>query len=93
MKLKTISRKEEDYTRKTSKDLYRVQRNYAPEAHPFEKQREYTRALNATKLDKVFARPFVGALDGHSDGVFCMAKHPTELTTVLSGSCDGEVKI
>lgn len=53
--------------------------------------REYTRALNATKLERVFAKPFVASLDGHRDGVNCMAKHTKSLSTLLSGSCDGEV--
>ncbi|TSK20212.1 Regulating synaptic membrane exocytosis protein 2 [Bagarius yarrelli] len=55
--------------------------------------REYTRALNATKLDRVFAKPFVASLDGHRDGINCIAKHSKSLATVLSGACDGQVKI
>jgi hypothetical protein len=47
--------------------------------------------LNATKLERVFAKPFIGALDGHRDGVNCMCKHPTSLSFLLSGACDGEV--
>ena len=46
----------------------RVQRSMAPELHPFEKAREYKRAVNAVKLDRHFAKPFVGALSGHFDG-------------------------
>ncbi|KAJ0065906.1 hypothetical protein NL108_000153, partial [Boleophthalmus pectinirostris] len=68
-------------------------RNYDPSLHPFEVNREYTRALNATKLDRVFAKPFLASLDGHRDGVNCMAKHTTRLSSLLSGSCDGELKI
>eukprot|EP01134_Creolimax_fragrantissima_P004981 CFRG4981T1 len=93
MKIKTISRKEEDYTRSSNSDIYKVQRNYDPAAHPFEKAREYTRALNATKMERMFAKPFVASLDGHKDGVYCMAKHPTMLTSVVSGSCDGVIKV
>lgn len=93
MKIKTISRNEEDFTRSTVNDIYKVSRNFDPALHPFERAREYTRALNATKMERMFAKPFVGALDGHSDGIFSMAKHPSMLTTVLSGACDGEVKI
>ena len=70
-----------------------MQRNLDPALHPFERAREYTRALNATKLDRLFAKPFVAALDGHMDGVYCMAKHPTHLTSILSGSGDGEIKM
>lgn len=71
--------------------VFSVPRNYDPTLHPFEVCREYTRAMNATKLDRVFAKPFLASLDGHRDGVNCMAKHATSLSTLLSGSCDGEV--
>jgi len=68
-------------------------RNYDPALHPLEVPREYTRALNATKLERVFAKPFLGSLDGHKDGVHTLCKHPTQLSILLSGSCDGEIKI
>lgn len=68
-------------------------RNYDPSLHPFEASREYIRALNATKLERVFAKPFVGSLDGHKDGVNCLAKHPTQLSTLVSGAFDGEVTV
>lgn len=41
----------------------------------------------------MFAKPFICALDGHSDGVHVLAKHPSRLSTILSGSLDGQVKI
>eukprot|EP01036_Dinobryon_divergens_P023440 gene23440-31786_t len=68
MKIKTISRSEEDFCRKSSLDITKVHRNRDPVLHPFERAREYTRAVVATKLDKIFAKPFIGALDGHKDG-------------------------
>lgn len=66
-----------------------MQRNPDPVLHPQEKAIEYTRALNAVKLDKVFAKPFVGSLTGHRDGVYCMERHPTKVGLLLSGACDG----
>lgn len=45
------------------------------------------------KLERVFAKPFIGNLDGHRDGIFCMAKHPKSLSTLASGSYDGEVRL
>jgi WD repeat and SOF domain-containing protein 1 len=60
-----------------------------PVLHPFEKAREYVRALNATKLERVFAKPFVASLSGHCDGVYCLAKSKSQLTKVASGSADG----
>lgn len=68
-------------------------RNYDPALHPFEAPREYVRALNATKLERVFAKPFVGNLDGHRDGVSCLAKHPNRLSTLVSGAFDGEIRM
>lgn len=77
----------------TELNFFSVQRNYDPKLHPFEAPREYVRALNATKLERVFAKPFIGALDGHRDGVNCLCKHPTSLSFLLSGACDGEVTL
>lgn len=91
--MKVLSRNPDDYVRETKNDIHRVQRNYDPALHPFEAAREYTQALNATKLERVFAKPFVGSLDGHKDGVHCMTKHPKSLSTLLSGSCDGEIRV
>lgn len=93
MKVKILSRNPEDHLRERSSDIHKLHRNLDPSLHPFEAPREYTRALNATKLDRVFAKPFVGALDGHTDGVNCLARHPKSLSVLLSGSCDGEVSI
>eukprot|EP01133_Synstelium_polycarpum_P011428 gene11428-13323_t len=53
--------------------------------HPFERPREYVRALNSVKLDKVFAKPFVASLFGHTDGIFSMTRHPTQLNCFASG--------
>ncbi|ELK08619.1 WD repeat and SOF domain-containing protein 1 [Pteropus alecto] len=93
MKVKMLSRNPDNYVRETKLDLQRVPRNYDPTLHPFEVPREYVRALNATKLERVFAKPFLASLDGHRDGVNCLAKHPKSLATVLSGACDGEASI
>jgi hypothetical protein len=54
MKIQVISRSKQDYVRTSDKDLHKLQRNADPKLHPFEKAREYTRALNAVKLDKVY---------------------------------------
>jgi len=70
-----------------------VPRNYDPKLHPLEVPREYVRALNATKLERVFAKPFICALDGHKDGISCMTKNPKSLSSIISGSYDGEIKI
>jgi hypothetical protein len=38
---------------------------------------------------QIFAKPFVGAMDGHIDAVSCMAKNPNYLKAMFSGSMDG----
>jgi len=87
--VKVIARNPADYTRERSQDIFKVPRNLNPQLHPLEKAREYQRALNATKLERVFAKPFIGALSGHADGVYCLAKHPKQLACIVSGSADG----
>ncbi|CAH2108425.1 unnamed protein product [Euphydryas editha] len=93
VKIKVISRNPEDYLRATKRDIHKLQRNYDPSLHPLEGPREYVRALNAVKLERVFAKPFIGSLDGHSDGVSSLAKHPSRLAVLASGAFDGEIRL
>ena len=39
----------------------------------------------------MFAKPFIAALDTHSDGVTVMAKSRANLTDMVTGGADGEV--
>ncbi|XP_046396694.1 DDB1- and CUL4-associated factor 13 isoform X1 [Ischnura elegans] len=93
MKVKALTRNPDDYLRATKRDIYKVPRNYDPVLHPFEGPREYTRALNAVKLERIFAKPFVGNLDGHREGVCSLAKHPKRVSLLVSGAYDGEVRV
>uniref|UniRef100_T1JP66 DDB1- and CUL4-associated factor 13 n=1 Tax=Strigamia maritima TaxID=126957 RepID=T1JP66_STRMM len=93
MKIKVLCRNPDDYLRETKADIHKVHRNYDPVLHPFEAGREYVRARNAVKLQNLFSKPFIGSLDGHKDGIECLTKHPTQLTCMLSGCCDGEVRV
>jgi len=92
MKVKVLSRNPDKYLRETKFDIHKLQRNYDPALHPFETAREYTRALNAVKLERVFAKPLLGSLDGHADVISFLRKHPTSLSSLYSGSADGVVK-
>ena len=92
MKVKVISHQESECTRERPNDIYKLRKNTDPALHPFEKAREYTRALNAVKLERLFAKPFIGSLSGHRDGVYCMAKRFDKLNIVASGSADGEIR-
>ena len=92
MKVKAINRSEEGHTRERAQDVRKMQRNLDPSLHPFEKAVEYTRALNAAKLDRIFAKPFLASLS-HDDGITCLARNPKRLNCLLSGSADGEIRL
>ena len=49
--------------------------------------------MNAAKLERIFAKPFLYALEGHHDGVSVLAKNPAKLAEIVSGSYDGEVRM
>lgn len=66
-----------------------VSRNLDPLMHPLAKARERTRALNAAKVERMFAKPFIASLEGHIDGVNVMAQKPDSLSAVASASADG----
>ncbi|KAJ6370544.1 hypothetical protein OIU76_028764 [Salix suchowensis] len=93
MKVKVISRSTDEFTRERSQDLQRVFHNFDPNLRTQEKAVEYQRALNAAKLDKIFARPFIGAMDGHIDAISSMAKNPNYLKGIFSASMDGDIRL
>lgn len=90
--VKCISRNPEEFTKERKTDTGKLHRNLDPNLHPFEQAREYTRALNAVKLDRLFAKPLIGALDGHRDAVYCISPSPLNLSTFCSGAGDGELR-
>lgn len=76
MKIKALSRSATS-AQAPGSSVTRLSRNLDPDLHPFERAREYTRALNATKLERMFAAPFVTAFEpGHVDGIYSFAKDP-----------------
>lgn len=92
MKIKALTRSTEAY-QPAGSDVPKAPRNLDPAIHPFERAREYTRALNAVKLERMFAQPFIAQLgNGHVDGVYSLAKDPNSLDRFASGSGDGVVK-
>lgn len=64
MKVKVLNRDPKDYLKTRVGDLPKLPKNADPTLHPHAAQREYTAALNAVKLERVFAKPFIGSLDG-----------------------------
>lgn len=79
--------------RETKHDIHKVFKNYDQRLHPLALQREYKRAINAVKLQRVFAKPFIGNMSGHGDVVSTLMKHQTSLSTIASGAYDGQIRI
>ncbi|KAH8888309.1 U3 small nucleolar RNA associated protein [Thozetella sp. PMI_491] len=93
MKIKALTRSISSHQPEGS-SAPKLERNLDPAIHPFAKAREYQRALNAVKLERMFAKPFLGEMGkGHVDGVYSMAKDPNSLKHVASGSGDGILKV
>lgn len=93
-KIKTLHRSLEDHLPTSSSSTAPVSRNLDPALHPFARSREYTRAVTAAKLDRMFAKPFVASLEGHADGIYSLTKDESgALGRVASGSGDGEVRV
>ncbi|KAI9512132.1 WD40 repeat-like protein [Russula earlei] len=66
-------------------------RNLDPLQHPFARARERIRALNAAKMERMFSKPFIAALEGHADAVEVLARRPDSITDIASASWDGEI--
>ncbi|KZO94605.1 WD40 repeat-like protein [Calocera viscosa TUFC12733] len=91
MKIKALERSASQSLPQRAGDPTPRSRNLDPSLHPFARAREYTRALTAAKMDRIYAKPFVAALEGHVDGVYTLARDPGRLGVVGSGSGDGEI--
>lgn len=93
MKIKALSRSVAEQAPPGSA-TQKQPRNLDSALHPFERAREYQRALTAVKLERMHAAPFIGQLGrGHVDGVYSLAKDPNSLERLASGSGDGVVKV
>ncbi|RXG60480.1 DDB1- and CUL4-associated factor 13 [Armadillidium vulgare] len=88
--IKVLSRNPDHYMRETKQDIYKMQRNFDPDLHPLHAAREYKQALNAVKLERVFAKPFIGSLS-HSESVSSMCRHSHSLSCIYSGTVEGEL--
>mmetsp|Transcript_19701 Transcript_19701/g.35664 ORF Transcript_19701/g.35664 Transcript_19701/m.35664 type:complete len:447 (+) Transcript_19701:79-1419(+) len=91
VKVKILQRSEEDFGRSYG-SVEKLFRNPDPELHPMERAREYQRALTAVKMEKMFAKPFICALDGHTDSVKCLHVARQSAAPLISGGCDGALR-
>lgn len=96
MKVKVLSRSDASWNGTTdgAGAVRRTGRNPAPHLHPPLRPLEAVRALNAAKVGRMLARPFLFSLEpGHVDGVYGLARSRTTTSLVASASADGELKL
>ena len=92
-KVKVIARREADFGRATRAEGFKIFKNTSPDLHPLAQQTEYVRAIRAAKMKHMFAKPFIGSLDGHSESVYSLCRHHRDLRKIVSGGADGEVRV
>lgn len=93
-KIKVLNRSLEAHLPSSSGSAAPISRNLDPALHPFARPREYARAVVASKLERMFSKPFVASLEGHGDGLYCMTKDESGgLGRIASGSGDGEFRV
>ena len=93
VKINSITRTDRDHERETKMDIHKVNRVYNQIAHPLQQAREFQRAVVSSKISKMFAKPFLEALTGHSDCVSFLAKTFSNPERILSASYNGEVML
>ncbi|CEH15598.1 Sof1-like rRNA processing protein (contains WD40 repeats) [Ceraceosorus bombacis] len=93
MKIKALTRSLDAHAPARKGDAAPTSHNLDDSQHPFDRPREYTRALNASKLERMHAKPFVGACEGHSDGVYSLALDSKRLAFAATGAGDGEIRL
>ncbi|KAM0679843.1 Protein sof1 [Glugoides intestinalis] len=90
MKIESICHSKSERRKECKGD--RTEKKFSKEAvhHPMILEREYVRALNAVKIERMFAKPFITALTHHSEGINKLTKN-NDSTMFISSSYDNKV--
>lgn len=90
MKIESICHSKSERRKECKGD--KNEKNYSKDAvhHPMLLEREYVRALNAVKIERMFAKPFITALTHHSEGISKLTKNE-DSTMFISSSYDSKV--
>eukprot|EP01012_Entosiphon_sulcatum_P057671 TRINITY_DN81498_c0_g1_i1.p1 TRINITY_DN81498_c0_g1~~TRINITY_DN81498_c0_g1_i1.p1 ORF type:complete len:464 (+),score=103.46 TRINITY_DN81498_c0_g1_i1:28-1392(+) len=93
MKVKVLSRSARYHTNELKSDARRLDRNLDPNLHPGTRAVEYKRAVNAAKLGRMFAKPFLCAFDQFMDTPTSISLHPSDLSFFVAGDFNGDIRI
>ncbi|EOB14200.1 WD repeat and SOF domain-containing protein 1 [Nosema bombycis CQ1] len=92
MQINTIYHSIEKSNKERKNDLHHTNFSRNDVHHPFIKEREVVRAMNYAKINRMMAKPFVGYLSFHKEGINMMAKHPT-MPVFITASFDNEIVV
>ncbi|KAF6775216.1 hypothetical protein AHF37_05564 [Paragonimus kellicotti] len=92
MKVRMLSRNPSDFKRETKDDIFKIPRNYSASEHPFSAEREYVRAVNSAKLQRMMAKPFLGSLEGTTERITCISLNSETLGVAVFGTADGKIQ-
>ena len=84
MKLKLLNH---SASRERSQDHHILQRSIGTSSHPFQKEREYKRAINCAKTERLLAKPFVKAI-ALKDRIMSIDSHKRNLEIVVANTLD-----
>uniref|UniRef100_A0AC35GP86 Uncharacterized protein n=1 Tax=Panagrolaimus sp. PS1159 TaxID=55785 RepID=A0AC35GP86_9BILA len=65
----------QSFDNETKHDIYEVPQKIEGKKDPIRHIVEYTRAMDAAKLERVFAEPSIAYFDGHNEGVGVLSNH------------------
>ena len=74
-------------------DVRQSARNLNPMYHPMQRAREYTRAVTAAKMERMFSHPLIPGNLEHRDSVTVTCSSRRSLVPFVSGCADGTIKI
>ena len=92
-KVQVIARREGDFSRNNRSEGFKLFKNTDPSLHPMAQQTEYVRAVRAAKMKKMFSKPFIGSLEGHSESVYSLCRHHRNNKVMVSGGAEGEIRL
>ncbi|KAK4469015.1 hypothetical protein MN116_000158, partial [Schistosoma mekongi] len=92
MKVRMLCRNPSDFRRETADDIFKIPRNQKVTEHPFFSEREYVRAMNAAKLGRMMAKPFLGALEGTHERVTTISLNTETLGVIAVRTTDGKIQ-
>ena len=93
MKFRALSRSDDEFARPSTADTPRSFVNRDSGIHAMSRATEYTRALRATKNERIFAKPLVCAMSEHLTGAVTCLCRPMATSETMAFAGEGAVGV